>query len=319
MPKLHPALNNSSEDAIELIELGNLNGALNTSIIGERVPTYETAEAETVLSAAQDRSNNSYIVIGRDRLGNLASGFGGRGYPASNAIDIVAGLASSYRDNGKNLDRDTIVGRNVFTDAARIYISQRTDLDKNFGITEGTLYGDTKIGGVSGIAAKADTVLIIGRRNVKIKAGKSKGDNLPKGGEQDAHGRTIHASTDNRIELIGAEGLTPEPVVLGDKLVDCLKDMYSKIQDNNLKIQKLLTEIIKLRVMLATHIHIDPISGVTLPSPNTIASMAINVPEDLAEVSSGLLDTLKSTIDELNRLEIPNKDKYILSKTVFTT
>jgi hypothetical protein len=319
----NPLLNQSTEEVEELIKLGNLFGALNTEIPTEREPSYQQAQAEIVLPEMRRKGMNSRIVLGKDRLSGFSSGFGGKGTPASNAIDIVVGLGSSFRQNGKSLDQDIAIGKNVFTDAARIYISQRTDLDTYFGITEGQKYDIDKPkkdggGGVSGIAVKADTVLVLGRRNVKIKAGQSSGKSLPKDGETDSHARSID-TTDNRIELIGSQGLSLQPVVLGDNLVETLEGIYSAINKNNLAIQDMILEIMQLRIMLMLHIHGDPISGVTLPSPDLIASMYDRLPQDLQKQTEGYLDALNQIIEELNTIRIPNKTKYILSKNVFTT
>jgi hypothetical protein len=323
MPKQSPVLNKSTIEEEELIELGNLVGALNTEVPTEREPTYEQAQAEIVLPLARKRGMNSRIILGKDRLSTFSSGYGGKGTPASNAIDLVVGLGSSYRDKGLSLDQDTVVGKNPFTDAARIYISQRTDLDTAFGITEGTKFAIDKPqrssgGGVSGIGIKADTVLVVGRRNVKIKAGKSDAVSLGKDGETDAHGRKIDTA-DNKIELIGAQGLELEPMVLGNKLASALEKMNASINKNNLSIQKMILEIMQLRLMLILHIHGDPLTGVTLPSPDLAIGLINKLPKDLQDQAEGYIDALNKIIDDLNTSQIPNKDSYILSKTVFTT
>ena len=166
----------------EQLELGYLNGAMCTDLENgsfgndeedflqpEDNPTRFPAEAEKVYSRTK---SNSFIVLGKDRMGDIFSGFGGIGAPNSNAIDLVAGMGSSFEPVGKRyLDKDNVVDPNPFTDAARVYISQRTNLDGNFGITEGEIYPLDSKQGVSGIAMKADSVLVLGRRNIKIKAG----------------------------------------------------------------------------------------------------------------------------------------------------
>jgi hypothetical protein len=319
-------LSERSREILELIENGEiLGGCLNTVNDEEKEPTYQKAEAETVLPVGRDRLKgmNSRIIFGKDRLGSLASGFGGNGNPASNSIDIVVGMASSYRRNGERLDQNIVVDKNIFTDAARIYISQRTNLDKNFGITEGTMYdidapGSNGGGGVSGIGVKADTVLIVGRRNVKIKAGQSEGTDLPKGKETDAHGRKIE-SYENKIELIGSSGMSLEPVVLGDRLTDYLKETADSFNKLNIQLQTLMLDVVSLKIQLLAHIHGDPISGVTLPSPDLAASVIDGLSEDIQNQAYSYIQSLNSTVKELNALEIPNNTKYILSKNVFTT
>jgi len=60
------------------------------------------------------------------------------------------------------------VDNSFFTDAARIHISQLTDIDKNFGIAQGPTQN---IRARSGIGIKADAVRVIGREGVKIVTG----------------------------------------------------------------------------------------------------------------------------------------------------
>lgn len=319
-------LSNTAKEILEMIENGEiLGGCLNTIDDSEVEPTYEKAQAEVVYPTAKDRLRgmNSRIIFGKDRLGSLASGFGGSGTPASNSIDIVVGLGSSHKKLGQRLKKDTVVSPNIYTDAARIYISQRTNLDARFGITEGEMYdidrpGKSGGGGVSGIAAKADTILIVGRRNVKIKAGLASGKNLPQKGESDSHGRVIESS-ENRIEFIGRTGASLEPVVLGDKLVSYLKIQSEAINKLNIQLQGLILDIATLKIQLIQHIHGDPISGVTLPSIDLAAAIIEELPKDLQNQLISYLETLGGSIEELNALEIPNKTKYILSKNVFTT
>ena len=73
---------------------------------------------------------------------------------------MVAGLASSFRSKGSALGQETITGKNFYTDAARVYISQRTDLDTYFGVTEGMKYKTDSKNGCSGVGIKADSVLV---------------------------------------------------------------------------------------------------------------------------------------------------------------
>ena len=297
----------------ELLELGNLNGALCTEIPHdlEDNPTRFQAEAEKVVSR---NNTNSYIVFGKDRMGDVFSGFGGRGMPNSNSIDLVAGMGSSFEPIGKRtLTKNDVVDPNPFTDAARVYISQRTDLDGHFGITEGEIYPLDSQQGVSGIAMKADSVLVLGRRNIKIKAGQSHGEGLPVGGEKDAHGTNL---PDARIDLIADAPL--EPMVRGDKLVECIKGIYSQIQDNRTLIAQLIAQLLKLRTALMLHTH--PSAGfVAFPSPELMGANVGEIPRDIEQLTIAINDMMAAAVEEMNCVIVPNKDKYILSKNVFTS
>ena len=291
-----------------LIELGSYtNGLYNTIKEDELNPTYEIAENEIVYT-----NKNSHIILGKDRFGDYKTGFGGLGYAASNAVDIVVGLASSYMPLDNKLGPTDEVGKNFFTDAARVYISQRCDIDKYFGIEEGQQYSDFGNEGVSGAAMKADCVAIIGRRNVKIKAGPVK---LNIGKEKDSKGEKI---TDSRIELIGGNK-DLEPVVLGFKLVKLLKEMQEEIQFLRGEITNLHYKNAKLNTKLALHIHGDPFTVVTLPSPDLAAGAIIEIPQNIQNMVKGIIDKYIDKVRELNSTQIPNDADYILSRNVFTT
>ena len=294
----------------EMIKLGHLNGAMCTDVSSDKEdnPTRISTEAEKIITRSK---SNSYIVIGKDRMGDVYSGFGGKGFPNSNSIDIVVGMGNTKKT--RSLTKDDAVDPNPFGDSARIYISQRTDLDSHFGINEGEIYKFDSKQGVSGAAMKADTVLVLGRRNVKIKAGQSHGEGFGISGEKDSLGAKL---PDARIDLIADAPL--EPMVRGEKLVECVKGIYDQIQGNRLLISNLLVQILKMRIALMAHVH--PAAGViTFPSPDLIGSNVAEIPNDLQELTSTITDMISAAIEELNCVILPNKHKYILSKNVFSS
>ena len=221
------------QELLNLIDKGSLNGLLNTEIpnsekgeTGEDRPTYIKAKAEKVV-----RKANSYIILGRDRLGSVAHGFGGKGFPNSNTIDLVVGLSSS-RDEGRFLNAKDTVDKDMIHDASRIYISQRTNLDDYFEEYLGhPYYKQDREQGISGIGIKSDSVLIQGRRNIKIKAGPSRNN------EKDSHLSDL--PIDRRIELIAGSSL--QPVIKGEALVDLLKKMFKQITLNRSAITTIIT------------------------------------------------------------------------------
>lgn len=112
--------------------------------------------------------NDCRIVLGRDRPAGPASGYGGLGYTRASSIDIVAG-SNTNKWSKENLDTQQSgvwLNPDFQGDAARIHISQKTDIDENFGLPQGRLgHGNT---GNSGIGIKADNVRLIARESVKI-------------------------------------------------------------------------------------------------------------------------------------------------------
>ncbi len=311
MPKSYTQ--KQKDKILEQYEYGELNGLMN-SVVPEDVednPSYIQAEAEKVFSK---QHQNARIIFGKDRMADVASGFGGMGKPNSNAIDLVVGLGSSFEPIGKRtLEKNNYLNKNPFTDASRVYISQRTDLDSHFGITEGEIYPLDRSQGVSGAAMKADMVLVLGRRNVKIKAGQSHGEAFPRGGEKDAHGSNL---PDARIEMIADAPL--EPMVRGEKLVDCITNIYEQIQDNRITLIKLIGHLCDMNYALMIHQH--PIAGfAAINSVELIENSYQQIPMLLEDMAVELSKSYSAAIEELNCVVVPNNKKYILSKNVFTS
>lgn len=299
-------------DLEEMLELGYLNGALCTDVPPEKEdnPTRISAEAEKVISRSK---TNAYITIGKDRMGDVYSGFGGKGFPNSNAIDLVVGMGQTTR---RRLKKENAVDPNPFVDSARIYISQRTDLDGHFGITEGEIYPLDRSQGVSGAAMKADAILVLGRRNVKIKAGQSHGEGFSKGGEKDSFGTNL---PDARIELIADAPL--EPMVRGDKMLECITGIYNDIQQTRVQVISLIAQVTQLQSALTLHTHVTAGvgGGIAFPSGEIIANTYNQMPKLLESLSSNIADMYSATVEQVNCTLIANKEKYILSKNVFTS
>ena len=110
--------------------------------------------------------DGSYITLGGDKVTGIASTSTGTD---AARIDLVVGrLSPSQPVDGSYVD-------NSFqADAARIYISQLTDIDANFGVDPGkTGYMKAR----SGIGIKADGVRVIGREGIKLVTGRMQGSN----------------------------------------------------------------------------------------------------------------------------------------------
>jgi hypothetical protein len=197
----------------------------------------------------------SYIVLGTDRPSHLGTGMGASGYSNADAIDMVVGrgqtlknkaATSDEKDKDKNgLPDGYIVGPMFTGDAARIYVSSRTNIDQNFGLAgvPRDPHKDKKDHPLSGIGIKADNVRVIGRNNIKIVTGRNQGF---KGGMElnSLAGKSPQAGT---ISLIGGNYTDPEvklaglfqpdgvvqsipylqPAIKGDNLVMCLEALFS--------------------------------------------------------------------------------------------
>jgi hypothetical protein len=171
------------------------------------------------------------IVFGRDRPASMAAGYGGEGAQNANAIDMVVGRGSSA-----DLPDGSHVEPMFFSDAARIYVSQLTDIDINFGIVggaAGTMESRSSIG------MMADGVRMFGKEGVKIVTGNSFA--FGKGGTVNSLGLKI-ADPAPPIELIAGNNdsvrsvvdpvrggtwkvKTLQGVAMGENVRDCIDEL----------------------------------------------------------------------------------------------
>ena len=199
----------------EMIALGVPPGHFNTQL-EEEFPAYDYASGEIVRRGM----NNADIVIGRDRPASMASGKGGNGETRCGAIDIVAGRLAGIG----SADGSIKTGPNFAADAARVYITQRGNIDEYFALYD-------RPGGIarpssknrSAVAIKADHARIIGRESVKIYVGKGawegtgwSGEPLSTGGDMEYEGV---------IEL-QASGKPVQPAVRGENLAIVLRHLF---------------------------------------------------------------------------------------------
>jgi hypothetical protein len=147
------------------------------------------------------------------------------------------------------------VDPNFFTDAARIYISQKADIDQYFGLAEGHAgLSETR----SAIGIKADAVRVIAREHgIKLVTGKGNISGAGTGGEKNSNGGMIKVY--NGVELIGGNDTEDEyltnlfgfnfstsfaipgakkisrlqPMVKGENLVECLEEVIDSLTDIN--------------------------------------------------------------------------------------
>jgi len=143
-------------DGSEALTAGTKGAGLNCDRIIEPVPQFDQAASEVVFK----NENNAWIVLGRDRPYSKASGYGGSGGTSCGMIDLVVGRVPH--------DSQQIVNNNFISDAARIYISQRTDIDANMRLCKGRVGMSTN---ASAIGIKADEVRIVARRGIKLITG----------------------------------------------------------------------------------------------------------------------------------------------------
>ena len=227
--------------------------------------TYDKSPNEKII-----QQGDAYITFGTDKPSGGMSGYGAKGAMGAARIDLVVG-----RMSGAKPPNGSLVGNSFQADAARIYISQLTDIDKNFGIDAGYI-GEVKER--SGIGIKADAVRVIGRDGIKIVTGRMQGT----GEKNSLGGKMLPAPA---IELIAGNNSEPrrvpgsffsgetefyqplQGVAMGGNTVSALQELSSLISD--------LVSILKRRADADFIFNTAVNAAMQLPPPLQGAAIAV--------------------------------------------
>lgn len=284
----------------KLPDINSGPNGLDNTVLHEKQPIYNKAPCEWHKAG----QNNTHIILGRDRAAGIDGpehlGYGARGHTRAGAIDIVAGLQGfdpgqggywKFNDeSGKPLSTpkwiNGVADKNFGSmnndkpgDAARIYISQRADIDTYFDICPGGVgmsFGDSAIG------MKADSVRIMSRKGIKLVTQKAPPGRDSKDGRlKVTYGIDLIAG--NRDIKTGLEGLSkmnPEfgvfpareinylqPIPKGSNLVEYLAALHKNVQMLNNIMAGYLTIVPHLaRAVLSPSFLLTPTSfGFTQP------------------------------------------------------
>ena len=263
------------------------------------------------------KKNNAYITFGTDKPTGCSSGYGGRGASAAARIDLVVGRQSMF-----NAKDGSTVDNSFQADAARIYISQLTDIDANFGVDPGK---SGFMEGRSGIGIKADGVRIIGRQGVKIVTGRMQGT-----GETNSVGGKLSPAP--RIELIAGNNSEPrkvpgsllsgdkevydplQGVAMGNNVVKAFQDLLFLLQDfiGVVRKDKANARIFNFAMASAAALP-EPLAG-----PMAAAAMAYFNAQDIKTSIDLWHASLDATIFDINYLQ-PFGYRYIESRNVKAT
>jgi len=286
-------------------ERAKYTGAFGSQML-EPVPEYIKTEAEVVFK----NENNSYIVLGRDRPGNRETGYGGKGFTQCASIDLVVG-----RDAPNPQAFDVITGEKIFidpnfeTDAARIYISQKADIDAYFELAEGIVGNHQE---ASAIGIKADCVRVIGRQGVKIISG---GDDL-----MNSQGQVLADSPKFGIDLIANNDDTElQPIVKGHNLINFLDELLELIDNLGGILNGFLVSQMELNKVIGEHTHISPFYAnptlFSLPlQTKTFKTMLIH----LEKIKKSILQYKANLAAFRENYLQPSGEDYILSRYNFS-
>ena len=210
---------------------------------------------------------------------------------------------------GTNL-RDGSTHDGTVMDAARIYISQMSDIDDYFAIKQATVPIDR--GPSSAIMLKADKLRMHSRRDIKIVAGGDKGTNI------DSNGFEITET--GKIHLIAGNGRygPQQPIPVGHNLAECLEEVMGTVQgvlellNNFLLTQKTLNGILSNAVYVTA---VGPSTQNPLAQSQNVVS-TIEMQRDMIQIHAQKFINIPSLIN--NYLK-PSGPKYINSRHTTTT
>jgi len=274
-----------------------VKGIGGTPNVTETIPIYLSSERETVIGC--NRKVNAQVVLGVDRPSSRFSGYGGKGHTEASAIDIVVGRMGAA-------PKHAYVDPNFTTDAARIFISQKTDVDANFKLNPGTMGSPApNKAPKSAIALKADGIRLVAREGIKLVTGMDKknsqgGDNVSIMG----------------IDLIaGNYDADMQPLPKGHNLADALARMCDHINKLNGIVDHLLTTQMNFNESLTHHYHYSPWYGnPTTPSDSVVGKGIKTMIDFLQETKRSLITHKTNLVNFKHTYLVSSGEKYINSR-----
>ena len=283
----------------------------------EPVPNYIKAEVEKVIS----NNAGASIVLGKDRPADRWSGHGGKGETHCASIDLVVGRAG-YKGKpwGVGMETPSMPADDLYVDplflldAARIHISQATDIDQNFGLASGRV-GNSRAR--SGIGIKADAVRIIAREGIKLVT-RTDARNSRGGKVSACLGIDLIAGNSDGNDEHGQPRLQPIPK--GDNLSTALELLAKNVSQLNAIVFDFIQSQMEYNIAVQNHVHQSPFLGI----PTTPSMMLI--PAGLSNTKSlatrTIADNIKNKVNLqgfVNNFLKANGPNYINSRWNHTT
>lgn len=241
---------------------------INNDKLFEPLPNFVEAPCESIIKG----DNNAYIVLGRDRPAGLDSGYGGKGDTQAGSIDVVVGR-TSWLPKGYDKEGDEIWTNPSFKyDACRIHLSQKTDIDDNFNLSDGKI-GKSKA--KSGIGIKADAVRVVAREGIKLVTGMDK--------QNSAGGKSVGNYGVDIIAMNDDSDL--QPLVKGDNLVQALNDLTTIMGQILGELESFMVNQNIINTSISTHTHFSNAPGSPTSPSVEMAPVAIN----------GILNTIQQS------------------------
>ena len=308
-------------------DLENIESVVNSSGVGgDDLPELNINLARYPFEEIISRKYPSTIILGRDRAGAYGSerGYGLISNTECHSVDIVVGRKAS--DENFDITMNQEVAPDFISDAARIYISNRSDIDQYYLLPTGKSGDSIRR---SSVSAKADVVRLIGREGIKLVCGTDQknsqrdtvvqfaGLELMAGDLEKCNRVMITKDTrDQQIVEIGEGGMQPIPLGINtafamDQIIDKIDGLAATVSTFAMRFNTFLNGT-------AEHTHFDTVNEFfglpSLPSQDYLqvaaASSFFMIERTIADLKlfRGTLKTFKA--DHLK----PSGPYYINSK-----
>ena len=284
----------------------------NTGVFGTKrlQAMIKRANVPSEVPVGRGIDNNAFIIIGNDRVDHPHTGYGGKGHTQCDAIDIVAGMGGpspmeveEVKDKGgETVELKMYTNPNFSVDAARIYISQKTNVDRNFRLCEFAEVTETPEAvdtlaidmARSAIAIKADKVRLISRENMRLVTGVDT-NNSQGGLKVERYGTELVAM--NEVEKL-------QPLVKGNNMVDAVNAVIKLIQDLATNTHGFIKYQMKFNDAVSFHTHKTAFFG-----KDSLASVEV-IHAGIQVNTEATLKSELGTIMEISNTEAI-KDKYL--------
>ncbi len=266
----------------------------------EKVPALMTLKHEHVIQG----QTNCSIVLGNDKPQGPLSGLSGRSFSGIATVDICAG-----RQSKRVVQGDYYLSNNFEEDAARVYVSQLTEVDTNIGFPEYTLSGiktDPSLY-ASTVTVIADRPRILGRENIKIGT-KHIGFN--------SIGQSIQPAGIDLIAGIDAPDSQHylQPMVKGGNLLEALSKIVEHLLLVQASVETLFETQRSINNALLEHTHIVDAGDLITDTPQTFKITPLALKQNFETVSKFLGNQIELSEFLVDYLSSANPDKYILSQ-----
>jgi hypothetical protein len=287
--------NQNSSQATQLRQSG-----VGDSVKREAFPERINSVAEKVYSGY----NNSHIVLGKDRIDDIWTGYGGKGYPESGMIHLVAGHFGAglglYSEDPEN---PVSTNPNFMLDSAYIYISQTTNIDDYLSLVDGKVGKSIK---KAAIALKADDVRIIGERGIKLVTRRYNEDSK----------REKHINFKGIDLIAGNDDKELQPLLKGENTILAIRKLVELFELTLDSIMEIVYHQADVDESFANHQHMSSVAGsTTLPINDDVLVRGMRANYVFTQFTNTKLDGIRKDLFNFKETYLEKSgETYIASR-----